>query len=71
MCIHLRQQQAITLEISDDGVGIPGEVDVQDSNPLGLQLVNMLVGQCSGTMQVCRDRGTQVTIGFERRPVAG
>ena len=62
MCIHLRQQQAITLEISDDGVGIPGEVDVQDSNPLGLQLVNMLVGQCSGP---------QVTIGFERRPVAG
>ncbi len=70
--IDLRQrEQAITLEISDDGVGLPGDVNVQDSKSLGLKLVNILVGQLKGTMQVHRESGTQFMVEFERRPVVG
>ena len=70
--IDLRQrEQAVSLEISDDGVGLPSDVDVQDSKSLGLKLVNILVGQLKGSMQVHRESGTQFKIEFERRPVAG
>jgi len=46
-------------------------VDVQDSKSLGLKMVNILVGQLKGTMQVHRESGTQFMIEFERRPVTG
>jgi two-component sensor histidine kinase len=46
-------------------------VDVQDSKSLGLKLVNILVGQLKGSMQVHRESGTQFKIEFEWRPVAG
>ncbi len=70
--IDLRQrEQAIALVISDDGVGLPAEVDVKDSTSLGLKLVNILVGQLKGTMRVDTESGTQFTIEFQRRPVAG
>jgi two-component sensor histidine kinase len=70
--IDLRQrEQSISLEISDDGAGLPSDVDVQDSKSLGLKLVNILVGQLKGSMQVHRESGTQFKIEFEWRPVAG
>lgn len=53
-----------TLIVSDDGVGIPEEVDFESSDTLGLQLVNILAEQLDGTIKVKRDKGTEFIIKF-------
>ena len=59
----------IVLEISDNGVGIPGEVDLENTGTLGMQLVTSLIGQLDGTIRIDRESGTRFTLEFgcERR----
>ena len=51
--------------ISDDGVGMPPTVDVNDGKSLGLSLVNTLVKQLKGEVEVRRSQGTQFRIKFK------
>ena len=53
-----------TLTVADDGKGIPEEVDFQNSESLGLQLVNILVEQIDGCIELKRAHGTEFTIWF-------
>jgi two-component sensor histidine kinase len=53
-----------TLIVSDDGVGIPEEIDFESSDTLGLQLVNILADQLDGTIKLKRDKGTEFIIKF-------
>ena len=53
-----------TLIVSDDGVGIPEKIDLENSDTLGLQLVNILVDQLDGQIELKRDKGTEVVISF-------
>lgn len=53
-----------TLIISDDGVGIPEKIDFESSDTLGLQLVNILVDQLDGTIELESDKGTRFIIEF-------
>lgn len=50
------------LTVSDDGTGIPKEFDLEDSDTLGLQLVNILVDQLDGEIELKSDGGTEFTI---------
>ena len=50
------------LTVSDDGTGIPDIIDMENSDSLGLQLVNILVDQLDGEIEVKRDEGTEFTI---------
>ncbi len=52
------------LEVSDNGEGIPEEIDTENSSSLGLQLVNILVEQIDGCLEIKSDKGTQFTIWF-------
>jgi PAS domain S-box-containing protein len=52
------------LEISDDGIGFPKEIDFKNTDSLGLQLVNSLVEQIDGTIQLDGSNGTKITIKF-------
>ncbi|AKB78565.1 sensory transduction histidine kinase [Methanosarcina horonobensis HB-1 = JCM 15518] len=52
------------LEVSDNGKGIPKEIDFENSDFLGFQLVNLLVEQIDGEIEPKRDKGTQFVIGF-------
>ena len=52
------------LVISDDGVGIPEEIDFLNSSSLGIQLVNDLVKQIDGKIDLIRERGTLFKITF-------
>jgi PAS domain S-box-containing protein len=52
------------LVVSDDGVGLPGDLDVQTTETLGLQLVSALVQQLDGTLELERDSGTVFKISF-------
>jgi PAS domain S-box-containing protein len=52
------------LEVSDNGKGIPEEIDLDNSNSLGLQLVKILVEQIDGCMKLEREQGTKFAILF-------
>jgi len=52
------------LIISDDGVGIPENIDIEDLDSLGLQLVTSLVDQLDGELELKRNNGTEFIIRF-------
>ncbi|ADI74581.1 signal transduction histidine kinase [Methanohalobium evestigatum Z-7303] len=54
-----------TLIVDDNGDGIPEYVDINETDSLGLQLVNSLVDQINGTMEFENCNGTKFTIKFE------
>ncbi|WP_052309950.1 histidine kinase N-terminal 7TM domain-containing protein [Methanocella arvoryzae] len=54
-----------TLTVGDDGVGLPRILDFRDSPSLGLQLVNTLVDQLEGTIELGQDTGTTFKITFK------
>ena len=55
----------ITLTVSDDGIGLPEDMDFRDSGSLGLHLVTMLVeDQLHGQIELNRAKGTEFRISF-------
>ncbi|MBA4384942.1 MAG: hypothetical protein C0410_09415 [Anaerolinea sp.] len=52
------------LIVSDNGIGLPNNIDPHNTKTLGLQLVNLLVEQLNGTMKIVRRNGTQFHITF-------
>jgi two-component sensor histidine kinase len=56
--------QRLTLTVSDDGIGLPEGLDVHNTNSLGLQLVDTLVRQLDGTMEIHGQGGTEFKIDF-------
>jgi PAS domain S-box-containing protein len=52
----------MTILFRDDGIGIPATLDWQNTQSLGLRLVNTLVDQLNGTIELDRSAGTQFTI---------
>jgi two-component system, sensor histidine kinase PdtaS len=54
----------ITLNVSDNGIGFPEHVDFRKSPSLGLTLVNSLVEQLDGAIELDQSGGTTFTIMF-------
>lgn len=65
--VELRATPArvVQLRVADDGMGIPADLDITRTKSLGLQLVNNLVAQLDGKLDLDRSAGTafQVTFG--------
>jgi PAS domain S-box-containing protein len=57
----------IEMIVSDKGVGLPSEFDIEDTTTLGLKLVYTLVKQLNGTIKLDKDQGTCITIRFEEK----
>lgn len=57
--------EQMELIIADDGIGLPEDFDPQDTETLGLQLLNSLVHQIDGKLQVNRNNGTEFKIVFK------
>ena len=55
----------IVLTVSDDGVGIPDGLNLQQTDTLGLQLVALLTDQLHGKLDIRRQDPTQFVIEFE------
>lgn len=55
----------IIMEVKDNGTGIPDSFDTAHSDSLGLQLVETLIKQISGTVELERENGTKFTIKFK------
>ena len=53
------------LSISDNGIGIPENIDFFNTDSLGLQLVNSLTDQIDGEIEFDRSNGTKFTITFK------
>jgi PAS domain S-box-containing protein len=53
------------LIVADDGIGLPEDLDIDQTDTLGWQLIKSLIGQIEGDILVSREEGTMVTIVFE------
>jgi len=66
LMIRLRRGKdgAVELRIADNGVGFPKGLDFRRIESLGLQIVNLLVGQLEGTIKLAGKNGTAFTVAF-------
>jgi two-component sensor histidine kinase len=57
------------LDVTDDGIGLPENVDPQSASSMGFQLLSLLVQQLKGSLEIDRFSGTRFTITFPRKGV--
>jgi PAS domain S-box-containing protein len=62
---NCKSAYSFTLTVSDNGAGIPENLNLKNLNSLGLQLVNVLVEQLDGELELKRNNGTEFTIRFK------
>jgi PAS domain S-box-containing protein len=55
---------SFALTVSDNGVGIPEKIDIEELESLGLQLVTSLVDQLEGELELKRKNGTEFNMRF-------
>ena len=60
----LKDEKNYTLKVSDDGIGISGSIDAENSTTLGLQIVSSLTKQLHGEMKITGNSGTEFIITF-------
>jgi len=58
------KQNKLRLSIADNGIGFPQGLDFRKTESLGLQLVNSLISQLKGTIQMQQKAGTKFTMVF-------
>lgn len=56
--------EQFTLIFADNGKGFPDDVDFRNTETLGLQLVNALVNQIEGSIELEKGNGTKFTLKF-------
>jgi two-component sensor histidine kinase/DNA-binding response OmpR family regulator len=54
---------------SDNGIGLPEDINIEETDTLGLQLVSILTQQLDGTITIDRKFGTTFTITFKKKNV--
>ena len=64
--LHLNANNKLTLIVSDNGIGFTKNYDFQNTESLGLQLVNALTHQMEGTIELNVDGGTEIKITFAK-----
>jgi PAS domain S-box-containing protein len=63
--LKLNKEYRIELSLSDNGIGIPEEFDLETAGSLGLKLVKMLIeNQLDGSIDMESNNGTKFTIKF-------
>lgn len=58
------------LQVQDNGIGFPKEIDFRNTRSLGLQLVIMFIQQFNGTIELDSQNGTKYTINFKEKMYA-
>jgi two-component sensor histidine kinase len=63
--LRIDAQNHVTFQISDNGPGLPPELDIDQNKSLGLKIVNILVsGQLKGTIDIISPPGATFLIQF-------
>lgn len=55
----------VSIEVGDNGIGIPESIDIKSTQTLGLQLVDTLIEQIGGTLKLEKTKGTKFIIEFK------
>ncbi len=53
---------AVHVAVSDDGIGLPEDVELHTPQSFGFRLIRALVNQLSGEIDISRENGTHVTV---------
>ncbi len=71
ICISIKTypHDQVALVVSDNGIGIPDTVDFRNSASLGLKLVNSLVDQLDGNIQLTDSSGTEFKVTYSPREI--
>ncbi|MDD1698887.1 MAG: sensor histidine kinase, partial [Methanoregula sp.] len=60
-----QEEGKIRIIVRDDGVGMPGDLDISQSTSLGLKLIRTLVQhQLRGSLMIHSNQGTEIIIEF-------
>ncbi|MGC1245207.1 MAG: histidine kinase dimerization/phosphoacceptor domain -containing protein [Spirulinaceae cyanobacterium] len=62
--LYYLNQEKMVLEIGDNGVGFPPNLDLEETESLGLQLVKDLAQQLKGKLEINCHQGTRLKITF-------
>jgi PAS domain S-box-containing protein len=66
--VSVRQlDDTYSILFQDNGIGIPDGLDWRNTQSLGLRLVNSLVDQLDGTIELTKEKGTMYTISIHRK----
>lgn len=68
VALQVVSDEAAEFSVKDDGIGMQGDIDMQNPPGFGLLLVSILVKQINGTITLSGDRGTEFRIRF---PIEG
>lgn len=60
----LRNDNGYTLRVTDDGIGFPEDIDLENTDSLGLQLITTLTNQIEGKIYLDQSKGTSFKIDF-------
>lgn len=66
LTISLRKDNSgqVELTVADNGIGLPIDLDIRHTTSLGLQLVDILVRQMKGSLEIRREQGSAFLITF-------
>ncbi|HRH65970.1 MAG TPA: histidine kinase dimerization/phosphoacceptor domain -containing protein [Bacteroidia bacterium] len=59
-----RADGRVIMKISDNGIGLPEGFSIENSESLGMQLIQALTSQIDGELNVSRENGTAFTVSF-------
>jgi PAS domain S-box-containing protein len=62
--ISLKEYDDYELIISDDGIGLSDDINLDEPKSLGLQIINNLINQIDGIIEINNNHGTQFKIKF-------
>lgn len=65
IALHQKDSDYI-LEVSDNGVGMPEDYNIEESKSLGMLLINSLTSQLDGTVELTNEKGTKFKITFPK-----
>ncbi|UCG38514.1 MAG: PAS domain-containing protein [bacterium] len=68
---HSVGENNYVLEVADDGIGLPEDMDLWNTKSLGMQLVTVIIEQLGGDLDVSREGGTSFRIRFSEYREAG
>lgn len=60
-------KEKLQLIITDNGIGIPKDVDKEDAESFGLLLINLLASQLGASIQIDTHKGTKYTLEWESK----
>lgn len=66
-----KQEKDYRLVIGDNGNGLPENIDIADSDTLGMELIYSLTEQLEGDVSIDNSKGTIYTINFKNLDIEG